>query len=95
MKAEQKTHRERSPEIRVESVDSGEVRTEGSPSEVSRGQASRTMRERRRTGTSSASYTGFKAVESFQYPGIWKKAAQSVTTLLLVSEVQPRFLYMQ
>ena len=43
------------------------------------------MRERRRTGASSASYTGFKAVDSFQYPGIWKKAAQSVTTLILVS----------
>ena len=79
----------------MESVNSGGVRTEGSPSEVSGGQASRTMRERRRTGTSSTSYTGFKAVESFQFPGIWKKAAQSVTTLLLVSGVQPGFLYMQ
>ncbi|KAF0295661.1 hypothetical protein FJT64_006824 [Amphibalanus amphitrite] len=43
------------------------------------------MRERRRTGASSASYTGFKAVEGFQYPSIWKKAAQSVTTLILVT----------
>ncbi|XP_043195346.1 uncharacterized protein LOC122366807 [Amphibalanus amphitrite] len=45
------------------------------------------MRERRRTGASSASYTGFKAVEGFQYPSIWKKAAQSVTTLILILAV--------
>ncbi|XP_037080456.1 uncharacterized protein LOC119101261 [Pollicipes pollicipes] len=42
------------------------------------------MRERRRTTASSASYTGFKAVEGFQYPSVWKKAGQSVGTLLLV-----------